>query len=220
MNISFMICLLVLSTSEPSRCGAPAYMGETQASVWRKAQDYGMSVEDAELLVGDIWRSATVIHASGLHEHWREKKVDLVPFLVKLVQEDVLSPGPRPSSREFSEIDVMRYLARFRDTRGNAFLVSRANEALQKAIRTEQEVDFLCDLLVVLGTSQGENGLDILFKVQSEEFWRSDEAPDVEAETDASVLSEERRRESMILRIRTSCKRRSRSVAGAGAVEK
>ena len=204
MNISFMICLLVLSTSEPSRCGAPAYMGETQASVWRKAQDYGMSVEDAELLVGDIWRSATVIHASGLHEHWREQKVDLVPFLVELLEEDGFPRGPRPSSREFSEIDVMRYLARFRDARGNAFLVKRVNKTLQEAVRTEQAVDFLCDLLVVLGTSQGENGLDILFRVQSEEFWKSNEAPEVEAKAIAGVLSKERRRESMIRRIRTS----------------
>ena len=197
MNTLFMICLLVLGTSEPSRCGAPAYMGETQVWVWHQAQDYGMSVEDAELLVGDIWRSATVIHASGLHEHWREKKVDLVPFLVKLVQEDVLSPGPRPSSREFSEIDVMRYLARFRDTRGPHFWL-RVNTALQEAVRTEQDVDILCDL-----RSSGDfpgKCLDILFKVQVKNL-EGNEAPEVEKAI-AGVLV--RTEESMIRRIRTS----------------
>jgi len=47
MDVSIMVCPFVLGASETYSALPPQYMGETQALVWREAQDYGFSAENA-----------------------------------------------------------------------------------------------------------------------------------------------------------------------------
>jgi len=50
-------------------------------------------------------------------------RIDVVPFPMGLLEEDALPRGPTRATHQFSQIDLMQYLARFKDSQATAFLV-------------------------------------------------------------------------------------------------
>lgn len=182
MRIMAMLVLTLQGLGpSPVEPVAPVWMSETQESVWRAAQRHGLSAEHAQRVLEEIWDSREPIHCPDVDGYWREQGVDPVPVLIRIYGElDLPNTAPGYLNRDASRSDILRYMTRFRDPRANDFLVETAEEALRHPVRCSEDESFLLGLFVSLGLTKYDKALDVLFKVQSKEFWESEDAPIVD----------------------------------------
>lgn len=149
----------------------------------QNSESYGLSEAETRTLRAKLSQpeAGSTEHARARVKEYASKGVDIVPFLLGLRE-----LGPESGKEAgISQSTLVLWLALTHDQRANEHLLATYRELLQTPIRTRGERYFLIRMTYSLGLTNSEAAIDLLFRVQSDDFWESDSAPAIEsAETD------------------------------------
>jgi hypothetical protein len=142
------------------------------ATMVRNCEAYGLS----EVELRELWADLSLPEA-GFADNARTKVkeysaqgVDLVPFLLELQQ----FGAELEQKAGISQSAVMLWLALSHDERATAHLLATFHEL----VRTRDDLNLLARVIYCLSLTKSEAAADLLFEVQSDEFWRDDTASD------------------------------------------
>jgi len=148
---------------------------------WQRAVDFGIPIEYAKRLKSTL---DVVIADPGRNSInfalYKALDIDLVPFLLNLLDSEDLPRGTGYSPNQLTQSMVLGFLGQVDDVRARERLLSETIDYLEKPLTTRDDVEFLRCLLYPLLATGSEEGLDLAFALHSDDYWATPEAPEVE----------------------------------------
>ena len=148
---------------------------------WQRAVDFGIPIEYAkhlkhalDSLIADPGRDSIDFAL------YKALDIDLVPFLLNLLDSEDLPRGTGYSPNQLTQSMVLGFLGQVDDVRARERLLSETIDYLEKPLTTRDDVEFLRCLLYPLLATGSEEGLDLAFALHSDDYWATPEAPEVE----------------------------------------
>jgi len=148
---------------------------------WQRAVDFGIPIEYAKRLKSTL---DVVIADPGRNSInfalYKALDIDLVPFLLNLLDSEDLPRGTGYSPNQLTQSMVLGFLGQVDDVRARERLLSETIDYLEKPLTTRDDVEFLRCLLYPLLATGSEEGLDLAFALHSDDYWATPEAPEVD----------------------------------------
>ena len=148
---------------------------------WQRAVDFGIPIEYAKRLKYTL---DVVIADPGRNSInfalYKALDIDLVPFLLNLLDSEDLPRGTGYSPNQLTQSMVLGFLGQVDDVRARERLLSETIDYLEKPLTTRDDLEFLRCLLYPLLATGSEEGLDLAFALHSDDYWATPEAPEVE----------------------------------------
>ena len=148
---------------------------------WQRAVDFGIPIEYAkhlkhalDSLIADPGRDSIDFAL------YKALDIDLVPFLLNLLDSEDLPRGTGYSPNQLTQSMVLGFLGQVDDVRARERLLSETIDYLEKPLTTRDDVEFLRCLLYPLLATGSEEGLDLAFALHSDDYWATPEAPEVD----------------------------------------
>ena len=148
---------------------------------WQRAVDFGIPIEYAkhlkhalDSLIADPGRDSIDFAL------YKALDIDLVPFLLNLLDSEDLPRGSGYSPNQLTKSMVLGFLGQVDDVRARERLLSETIDYLEKPLTTRDDVEFLRCLLYPLLATGSEEGLDLAFALHSDDYWATPEAPEVD----------------------------------------
>ena len=148
---------------------------------WQRAVDFGIPIEYAkhlkhalDSLIADPGRDSIDFAL------YKALDIDLVPFLLNLLDSEDLPRGSGYSPNQLTQSMVLGFLGQVDDVRARERLLSETIDYLEKPLTTRDDLEFLRCLLYPLLATGSEEGLDLAFALHSDAYWATPEAPEVE----------------------------------------
>ena len=148
---------------------------------WQRAVDFGIPIEYAKRLKYTL---DVVIADPGRNSInfalYKALDIDLVPFLLNLLDSEDLPRGSGYSPNQLTQSMVLGFLGQVDDVRARERLLSETIDYLEKPLTTRDDLEFLRCLLYPLLATGSEEGLDLAFALHSDDYWATPEAPEVD----------------------------------------
>ena len=148
---------------------------------WQRAVDFGIPIEYAKRLKYTL---DVVIADPGRNSInfalYKALDIDLVPFLLNLLDSEDLPRGSGYSPNQLTQSMVLGFLGQVDDVRARERLLSETIDYLEKPLTTRDNLEFLRCLLYPLLATGSEEGLDLAFALHSDDYWATPEAPEVD----------------------------------------
>ena len=148
---------------------------------WQRAVDFGIPIEYAkhlkhalDSLIADPGRDSIDFAL------YKALDIDLVPFLLNLLDSEDLPRGSGYSPNQLTQSMVLGFLGQVDDVRARERLLSETIDYLEKPLTTRDNLEFLRCLLYPLLATGSEEGLDLAFALHSDDYWATPEAPEVD----------------------------------------
>jgi len=155
---------------------------EMQALIrwWQKAEEYGVELPHAKVLLHDLEQLASEALVREREVYYRENDVEIVPFLIHLVESGTLPESGGGAVGSIAEDTVLFWIAALGGEASGEYLLNQAQELMRGSITSRLQLGKVQKLMRYLGMTRYEAALDYLFKVQGDDFWESPDAPAIE----------------------------------------
>lgn len=157
-------------------CPAPSEQYEATIAFVR---EQGFTQEDADALWQALQRAPQPAWGQGQSACPREDFVWAVPLLIQILGEWQLPLAPMAEDAPLSKARLYLWLGFLGHEEGVEHLLERARTTLQKGVQSPEQASCLRELLLALGYSRNDAGLDFLFDVQSDSYWVGPGAPSI-----------------------------------------
>jgi len=144
---------------------------------WQNAEAHGVALPHAKVLLRDLEQLASEALVGERESYYRENGVDIVPFLIHLVESGDLSESGGATLASIAEGSVLFWIAAMGGEASGEYLLNRLQKLMKGPITSKLELQELQKSIHQLGMSRYEPALDYLFKVQRDEFWEGADAP-------------------------------------------
>ena len=108
---------------------------------------------------------------------WRARGIDVIPYLLSLLEKDSVERTGLGISQVFLDQNISLWLAMTDDSRAHRAVIDETKRMLAEKWQTRHEADLVGMFVGALGLIHEEEVLDLLFILQSEEFWQREDAP-------------------------------------------
>ncbi len=152
---------------------------------WQNAETNGVALPHAKVLRRDLEQLASEALVGARKVYYRENGVDIVPFLIHLVESGNLSESGAATVGAIAEGSVLFWIAAMGGEASGEYLLNRLQKLMKGPITSRLELQDLQKSIHQLGMSRYEPALDYLFKVQGDEFWEGADAPVIELSASA-----------------------------------
>ncbi|MCP4643579.1 MAG: hypothetical protein GY851_24235 [bacterium] len=154
------------------------------------AVECGANDEDVRQLLRDVAVTPREAWASGRIDYWRNHRVDLTPIFIRLLNEKGQEEGlVDPRGGEGSEATILAWIGYLGTEKGVEYLIGLCKTSLDEGVYSQDTMYDIGFVLEGLGFSGDDRALDLLFRMQADEYWRPEGGPTVQMEAIEGAMS-------------------------------